>query len=82
MVDAHHDGGGFVLGRSREDHLLYAGSNVRLCGFGGQENTSGLAQVLNAQILPWDLIRVAGVGCLDALAVDDQVVAINLSKKN
>ncbi len=81
MVNAHHDGRRFVLGRGREDNLLDASIDVRFGGIFGQESTSGLAQVLNAQRLPWDLRGVAGMGGLHTLTVDNQVVAINLSKK-
>ena len=79
-VDSHDDGGGLVLGGGGEDDLLHAGLDVGLAGLGGEEGAGGLAEVLHSEVLPWDLLRLAGVGGLDTLAVDDEVLAVHLQR--
>lgn len=77
-VDAHHDGVGVVLGRGGEDDLLGAGLQVGLDLLLGEEGAGGLADVLGAGGREGDLLRVAGVGGGHALAVEDEVHAVNL----
>lgn len=80
LVDAHDDGGGVILGGGREDDLLHAGVDVGLGGICGKEDAGGLAQVVDAEIAPSDLLRLAGVGGLDSLSVDDHVITVNLKR--
>mmetsp|Transcript_1452 Transcript_1452/g.2378 ORF Transcript_1452/g.2378 Transcript_1452/m.2378 type:complete len:379 (-) Transcript_1452:38-1174(-) len=80
LVHTHHNSGGIILGRGREDNLLNTSINVRLGGISGEENTSRLAKVLNTKILPWDVSGVAGVGGLHGVAVDDHVITVHLDR--
>ena len=73
----HHDGEGVILGRGREDDLLDAAVNVGLGLLLSEENTGGLAEVLDAGLVPSDVLGLAGTGGDDALAIDNEVIAID-----
>ena len=62
MVDAHHEDGGVILGRSRDDSLLGATLDVGADGVLVHEDTSALGDVVGADLTPRDL---AGIGLLE-----------------
>merc|ERR1711977_440034 len=77
VVDTHDEHGG-VSGRSGDDDLLGAALQVSLSLLGGGEDTGGLDDVLGAGLGPRDGGRVLLHVEADLLAVDDQVLAVNL----
>lgn len=77
LVDTHHVHGG-VSRRSRDDDLLGTTLDVGLGLFGGGENTGGLDNVLGASLLPGNGSRVALSVEADLLAIDDEVLVIDL----
>lgn len=67
------------IGRgSRDDDLLGTTLDVGLGLFGGGENTGGLDNVLGASLLPGNGSRVALSVEADLLAIDDEVLVIDL----
>lgn len=77
LVDAHDEHGG-VGGGSGDDDLLGATLQVGGGLLGGGEDTGGLDDVLGALLGPGDGGRVALGVEGDLLAVDDQVLAVDL----
>ncbi|EKU20364.1 glyceraldehyde-3-phosphate dehydrogenase [Nannochloropsis gaditana CCMP526] len=78
LVHAHDNDLGVVLGRRGHDHLLGAAIQMHLARVLSQKGPRGLAQVAGAQLAPADLLGLASVGGLDAVAVDDDVVALHV----
>ncbi len=58
-VDTHNNGEGIILGGGGEDNLLHATVNVSLGGLSGEENTGGLAKVLDAVLAPSNVLQEA-----------------------
>ena len=77
VVDAHDEHGGIGRG-SRNDHLLGSALQVGLGLFGGGEDTGRLDDVVSASLAPWDVGGVLFHVEADRLAVDSQVVAVDL----
>src|SRR5690606_38700350 len=77
VVDAEHEHRRVVLGRRRHDHLPRARVDVLLRRFLGQEQAGGLDHHVRADLAPLQVGRVALLGQADAVAVDDQEVAID-----
>ena len=78
LVDTHDVHGGISRG-SRDDNALGATLQVSTGLLGGGEDTSGLDDVVGAGLGPGDRGRVALGVEGNLLAVDDQVLAINLN---
>ena len=79
LVDAEDDRGDVVTGgRSRDDDLLGAAGDVlaRILGLG--EAAGGLDDDVDAQLAPRQVGRVALFEDVDRLAVDDDLVAVEL----
>ena len=77
VVDTHNEHGGVSRG-SRNDDLLGSTLQVSLGLLGGGEDTGGLDDVVSAGLAPWDVGGVLLHVETDGLAVDGQVVAVNL----
>lgn len=77
LVDTHDEHGGIRRG-SRDDDLLGATLQVSLGLLGGGEDTSGLDDVVGTGLSPGDVGGVALLVEADLLAVDGQVLAIDL----
>jgi hypothetical protein len=77
VVDTHDEHRG-ISGRSRDDDLLGTTSKVSLGLVNGGEDTGRLDNVLGASLAPLDVGGVALRVEADGLAVDDQVLAIDL----
>lgn len=77
VVDAHDEHGG-ISGGSRDDNLLGTTLQVSASLVLGGEDTSGLDDVVGAGLAPGNLGGVLLCVELDGLAVDLQVVAIDL----
>ena len=80
VVDAVDDGGIDVLAaRRRDHHLLRAALEVRAgLGLAGEE-PGALEHEFGAELAPGELGRIALGEHADAVAVDDHVVAIDLT---
>lgn len=78
LVHTEHDGGRVVLGGRRKDHFTHTSIDVRLASFRRQEFAGGFAQVVNTHVFPGNLAGDARLAGLDSVAVDDQVVAIDI----
>jgi len=80
LVDADDERRGVgILGRGRDDDLLGAALNVLHAARGVGERTGGLADVLDAGLLPRDLGRVAGRRQGDRHAVDREAAIDDLA---
>ena len=77
LVDTH-DVHWCVGGWGRDDNLLSSSLQVSRGLLGGGENTGGLDDVVGTSLGPWDVGWVALGVELDGLAVDDEVLALNL----
>jgi hypothetical protein len=77
VVDTH-DEHGRISGRSGDDNLLGTTLQVGLGLVGGGEDTGGLDDVVCASLAPWDVGGVLLGVEADGLAVDGQVVALDL----
>jgi hypothetical protein len=77
LVDTHDEHGG-IGGWGRDDNLL--GATLQVSGglLGGGENTGGLDDVVGTSLGPWDGGWVPLGVETDGLAVDDQVLTIDL----
>src|SRR5699024_6149146 len=71
QVDAAHEHGGVVLGRSGHNDLLGAGVDVSLSLLLGQEQAGGLHNVLSLQLAPGNVSGVTLGEDRDLLAVDN-----------
>ena len=78
VVDAVDDGQVGALGRGRDQHALGAGVEMLLAAFAVGEEAGAFERDVDAIGLVRQLGRVALGGDLDALAVDDQIVAVGL----
>ena len=77
VVHAVHEHRGVVLGRGGLHHLLGAGLDVGLAGFGGQEEAGAVDHDVGAHFVPLQVGGVALGGQADLLAVDDHVAAVD-----
>ena len=78
VVHTHDEGAVDVLTGSGEDNLLSAGLEVCLCLGAVGEETGGLEDYVNAQVLPGEVLRVALGEDLDFLAVNNQCAFLDL----
>lgn len=78
VVDTIDEHWGVILGWGGEDDLLDTGSQVTLNGLLGEENTSGLAKVVNTGLGPLDLGWVSISEDLDLLSVDNEALITDL----
>mmetsp|Transcript_3343 Transcript_3343/g.10574 ORF Transcript_3343/g.10574 Transcript_3343/m.10574 type:complete len:382 (+) Transcript_3343:276-1421(+) len=79
-VDADDNGRGLgVLGRRGDNDLLGAARDVLQAVRGAEESAGGLADVLDANLAPWDLSRVTGGRERDGEAVDHEAVLVDLA---
>ena len=79
LVDTHDNRQGVILGRGRVDDLLGATIDDGLGLLLGEEDTSGLADVVGTEGTPADFLGVTAAGGLDLLSVKDEEVTINLN---
>ena len=70
VVDAHHEDGGAVLGRSGDDGLLGTTLDVGAGGLGVAEDTGALSDVVGTDLAPRDGAWVSLLEDVDLLAVD------------
>ena len=76
VVDAVDHGQVGALGRGRDQHPLGAGVEMLLPAFAVGEEAGAFERQLDAVVTVRKLGRVALGGDLDALAVDDQIIAV------
>ena len=74
LVDAHDEHGGVVLGGGGHHHVLGAGGDVACGLLLGQEQASGLDDVLGAHLGPRQVGRVTLCEHGDGAAIDDDGV--------
>ena len=79
LVHTQHDRGRVVLRGGRENNFLHATVDMGLASGGGKELTGRFAQVINPHLPPGDLTGNAGLRGSNSMAVDDQVIAININ---
>jgi hypothetical protein len=80
MVDAEHDGQVDFLGRCRDQHALGAGIEVLLAACAVGEEAGAFQRDVDAVGGVRQVGRIAFGGHVDALAVDDQVIAIDFDR--
>ena len=79
VVHAHDEGAVDVLTGSGEDNLLSASLDVCLCLAAFGEETGGLEDYVNAQVLPGEVLGVTLSEDLDFLAVNNQCAFLDLN---
>lgn len=70
VVDTHHEDGGAVLGRGRDDDLLGTALGMETSSGGVTEDTSALSDIVGAGLSPRDLGGVSLLEDIDLVAVD------------
>jgi hypothetical protein len=78
VVDAEHEHRRVVLRRRRQDHLLRARIEVLLRRGLVEEQAGRLDDDIDADLVPLQVGRIAFLGQADALAIDDDVAAVDL----
>ena len=79
LVYAHNEGGGLsILGGGGDDNLLGAAFQVGLALFGGGKYAGGFHYIVSAYLAPRDLSGVHQVKDLDGLAVDGELLVLDL----
>jgi hypothetical protein len=78
LVDTHDNGHGVILGRGRVDDLLGTSIDDGLGRLLGEEDSSGLTDVVSTEGTPTDLRGVAAAGSKDLASIEDKEVTIDL----
>jgi hypothetical protein len=79
LVDTHDDGHGVILGGGRVNDLLGSTIDDGLGRLLGEENTSGLTDVVSTESTPADLLGVTAARSLDLVSVKDEEVTVDLN---
>jgi hypothetical protein len=77
VVDPHHNGNVFTLGRSRDNHLLCTRINVTMRLFGFREEPGRFDDNIDSQRLPWQRFGALLNGeTLDAVPVHNKDIVL------